>query len=447
MVLFSRLNLAIRGRCATGNASFQLLFCGFLIAWLVAPANLSAQTPQSTNRDGLGVEDQKLLRLLTHGRETTRLRGLEPYFVDPGFKYRRLGTLLEAIDVNAGRLDEDEAIDPSLARMLTIAGSTRNEQALGQLDGLLGHANDELMTWVAAVLGKNQARGSIQSIAKLANRPIYKDHYGFRRALVLALQRMEHPDATIELAKLRKELDGQLAADLDRFFANLSKEALEEATKRAGQQSAELGLDRFEALAEDADVDGSSGSELASSQIKFGESTYYGIPIVAKRVLFVLDHSGSMRQYQRGMTRLDHAKRELIQTIQSLPPDHEFAIMFYSVKNRWWRSELTVADEKSKEQAYRFIRKIGYGDKTNTHAALLGAMNCAPSLEAVYVLSDGRPTMGKVIDPAAILQEVLHQNGFRGLRFHTIGIDLDPTSRRFLQQLAMETGGEFRSIE
>lgn len=425
---------ALKHPCRSVTSMVVMLLA---VAWMVT----CSPTCWAQKDSGFKAEDTKLLRLLIHSRQRTRFRGLQT-FQNPQAKYQRLGTLMEAISKNVARLESDELPDITLTQMIALAASTRDPRVMANLERLLETENFGLLTWIVAVLGKNQSRGSIPAIAKLIERPEFQVSYGFRHSLVRSLRQMRDPDAIVALVRLREDLDGQLAADLDRYFSKLDDDERSAARGRLAELNAAPGLsDRL------AGIDESSGSDVGVPMTPFRGSSYYGIPIVAKRVLFVLDHSGSMKAYQRGMTRLDHAKRELVDTIASLPEDHEFAILFYSVKNRWWKSELTVADESSKQEAYRFVRKIGYGDKTNTHAALLGALDCDQSLEAVYVLSDGRPTMGREIQPAAILREVLHQNHFRGLRFHTIGIDLDPTARQFLQQLSAETNGEFRSIE
>ena len=83
---------------------------------------------------------------------------------------------------------------------------------------------------------------------------------------------------------------------------------------------------------------------------------YYGINIHAKRLMFIIDHSGSMEDYWGGMSRLARAKVELIKAIRELPEDSEFAIMFYESTVRIWRDELVYASEDNKLKAIDFIR-------------------------------------------------------------------------------------------
>jgi hypothetical protein len=65
-------------------------------------------------------------------------------------------------------------------------------------------------------------------------------------------------------------------------------------------------------------------------------------------------------------------------------------------------------------------------------------------LEAVFLLTDGKPTIGEIVSKPAIVADILHRNRFRHLNFNTIGIAVDGSTKSFLQQLAKESNGEFR---
>ncbi len=171
---------------------------------------------------------------------------------------------------------------------------------------------------------------------------------------------------------------------------------------------------------------------------------YYGIDIHAKRLMFIIDHSGSMKDYWGGMTRLERAKAELTRAIYELPGEAEFAIVFYHTSVRYWRNELVPATEENKREAVNFIRRLGYGDKTNTYGALRYSLDFDDQLEAVFLLTDGRPTIGEIVAKPAIVTDILHRNRFRHLNFNTIGIAVDGATKSFLQQLSKESNGEFR---
>jgi hypothetical protein len=62
-------------------------------------------------------------------------------------------------------------------------------------------------------------------------------------------------------------------------------------------------------------------------------------------------------------------------------------------------------------------------------------------LDTVYFLSDGRPSVGKIIEPLEILKEVRKHNEAFRMVIHTIAIG--DFTKDFLQRLAEENGGVF----
>ena len=64
-------------------------------------------------------------------------------------------------------------------------------------------------------------------------------------------------------------------------------------------------------------------------------------------------------------------------------------------------------------------------------------------LDTIYFLSDGRPSVGKLIDPTEILAEVRKQNELFRIVIHAIAIGDSGSYKGFLEQLAQENGGVF----
>ena len=97
--------------------------------------------------------------------------------------------------------------------------------------------------------------------------------------------------------------------------------------------------------------------------------------------------------------------------------------------------------------------------KTNTLKALLYGFGVKPDkppkpkvtgidkkalkrpLDTIYFLSDGRPSVGKLLEPDEILAEVRKHNEQYKLVIHAIAIG--DFQKGFLQQLAEENGGVF----
>jgi len=62
-------------------------------------------------------------------------------------------------------------------------------------------------------------------------------------------------------------------------------------------------------------------------------------------------------------------------------------------------------------------------------------------LDTVFFLSDGRPSVGKLVDTNEIRKEVRRHNEVFRIVIHTIAIG--EFQKEFLQQLAEENGGVF----
>ncbi len=178
--------------------------------------------------------------------------------------------------------------------------------------------------------------------------------------------------------------------------------------------------------------------------IKLGRNQYYGIDIHAKRLLFMLDQSGSMNEFAASGTRLMSAKHQLVDAINGLPEDAEFGILFFDEVVRPWREELVYATEENKQEAFQFIRKIQAGKSTNTYEALRRALEFDDQLETLFLLTDGKPTAGKIISPGGIISDILRRNQMRHLTINTIGIAVEGKTESFLRTLSEKTNGEFR---
>jgi hypothetical protein len=383
--------------------------------------------------------ESRLFRSLTARNDTTRMRALSPLSADPAAKRASLGDLVAAARRNAKETASDDVVRASTVALIYLIGSTDQVDAETLLVELLDASHTGIAMVSADALGKNKFYGAIEFLKKQIDRPEYATQYAFRFNLVRSLAQMEHPDAVDFLSQLRKNLDGQLRFQIDKLLGEVTISHFQGDQERFEKWQ---GAEKRESFFKEA-----AFVPESPNRMRLERQQYYGIDIHAKRLMFIIDHSGSMKKYWGPYTRLERAKGELVRAILELPEDTEFAIVFYSTTVRQWRDGLVMATEDNKREAIQFVRRLGFGDKTNTYGALRRALEFDYQLEAVFLLTDGRPTVGGIIKPPAIIADILHRNRFRHLNFNTIGIAVQGPTETFLRRLAEESNGEFREAD
>ncbi len=218
-------------------------------------------------------------------------------------------------------------------------------------------------------------------------------------------------------------------------------------------------------------------------------NTFVGIPTTSTNVLFIIDVSGSMDdlvvevekfQGYRDRKRFTIVQTELLNTLDGLTAETNFDIVAFATDLNVWKKRLVPANVVNREAAKAFVRGLkplggsesqdlaqaGLGGsanleagKTNTLKALLYAFGEDPDrpskaavtgfdksaikrpLDTVYFLSDGRPSVGKIVDTNEILKEVRKHNEIYRIVIHAIAIG--EFQKEFLQRLALENGGVF----
>lgn len=172
---------------------------------------------------------------------------------------------------------------------------------------------------------------------------------------------------------------------------------------------------------------------------------FFGLHIESKRVLFVLDVSGSMEMPfsapgadAPGLSRMQVAKREIAEALASLDADTRFnLISFSNGVDHWAHDGIQSAAPQAIEQVNEYVDRLGVGGGTNLYGALREAFG-DPEVDTIVLLSDGQPEGGEIDDPGLIRAEVAGWNEFRHLTIHTVAVG---ERLEILEWLAADSGG------
>lgn len=191
------------------------------------------------------------------------------------------------------------------------------------------------------------------------------------------------------------------------------------------------------------------------------ESDFYGIPIYSKRILFVIDKSGSMAMGQ-SPRRIDGVKTELMRLIHDFSEDIHFNMMFFSHNISYWKGKsLWPADKKIKINAAGYVKIVKPEGATFTDEAMKAAFRFIvekEQVETVFLLTDGAPFNRDYLPMEPIRQEIAGLNRFVKARIHTIGCFTgaaeqpnrgEPTRAdltNFLKGIAKDNDGMFKEL-
>ena len=178
-------------------------------------------------------------------------------------------------------------------------------------------------------------------------------------------------------------------------------------------------------------------------------------------------------------TRIEVAKKEIINTLYVLRPIVHFNVIWYESTPTPWRQELVPATWINKLDAIQTADKIAASGGTNIWDAVeLGfkmleaaqtksavnpvtldrKANYATStngVDTMFLMTDGKPNTGRINTTDDILAELKKVNRLRKVTVHTIcvgdvppgGATLDSVDPVFLKKIADQSSGEFVHIK
>ncbi len=198
---------------------------------------------------------------------------------------------------------------------------------------------------------------------------------------------------------------------------------------------------RLDAADQDAiDALGGSGDGLGGEGSLSGGgagASFFGIRAGGNRFAFIADVSGSMSRQQR----MERLQEELTQSLSSLPDYSQFYVVLFSsdkilppMQNGWNR-----ASQNTIQRYVRWINQYTPGGGTRPRSSFQEVFSLSPRPDVIFFMTDGEIVGFEADEVAAMNSKGSH------VTVHTIAFG-DPSSQELLQEIARESGGEYRFV-
>lgn len=342
-------------------------------------------------------------------------------------------TLTEEFKRYLKKQSNEEILSGLLGGMIAASDKTRQDDVIKLLDEYLASPRGNLVVPISLIddLGEQGGIDAVNSIILLTKAKPFGATFGYRRSVVQAMSRIREPTAIGFLIEMLPETQGLIQADIIQHLTRTTKQKFKDNDRDWTQwwkdNQAAFQVPPIAAAGEE--------------QVDINQTTYYGIPICAKRIVFVLDTSVSMRGVP-----MEAAKIALLKTVESLPEAVSFDIVMFDQTPAVWQPRLLPATQPVKQMAAQSVMARGMKIGTASHAALNAAFNLEP--EVIYFLSDGEPTDGQ---PAQIVESISERNRTRRITIHTIGVVTQRGGGAgltfFMKPLAENNFGSFRLVD
>jgi HEAT repeat protein len=220
-------------------------------------------------------------------------------------------------------------------------------------------------------------------------------------------------------------------------------------------------------------------AEALRGYAKPDKRKYHTIETLSKKMVFVIDISSSMRdkivipgdapdsvrEAYPDRVKMEIAKREMISLLTTLDHNVYFNIITFAGRVKPWEDTLVPGSQRN--SAIKFVSRLkpvepprgggrrgvkaggGIEQKTNTYGALMEAFGLADAAvpnwrarakaDTIFLVTDGVPTIGKIIEVPKLIRAITEMNKTRGVIIHVI--TFDKVSGRRLRKLAEDNGG------
>jgi HEAT repeat protein len=309
---------------------------------------------------------------------------------------------------------------------------------------LVAYATHEESSIRNAALKQLGAEGRLQHTDLLAQALGHGD-WSTRYAALLGLERLRTPAAIPLLIGRMGEEQGRMLHEFADALFRLTGQPFRTATGnwKAWWEREGAGFE----LIGTADLAKRSLEEEDRRLKQITNVKFFGIRIVSKRVIFIVDVSGSMNETMRARlagenantTRLAVAQRQLATCIDGLDRGALFNIItFSSDVSSWLDTGIGGSTGKTREEAKEWVARLGAMGATNLYDSIRFAFD-DPDVDTIFILSDGEPTAGAETDPHMIREHVGEWNENRGIVINTIACG---GNLQVLEWLAEDSGGQ-----
>ncbi len=307
---------------------------------------------------------------------------------------------------------------------------------------------------------------SFNPIKKKRSMPPLMGSILFHAAVILPMGFMtitsfEHPfDFSLSLSTEPAMADEVMISEIEidplADFENLDSKAVNEAAQAALAATSDLNADTAladlssDSLADAAVSDvssmfGAQGSGLAE-MVPSGEkltASFFGTKVDGRRILYVLDNSGGMQGGE-----LEALVDELLRSVESLRPEQEFYVIFYSdmlYPLFYPRAveRFVPANDRYKQRLKGWLDTVEFCMGNVVDEAMEAATMIRP--DVVYLLTDGD------LDSTRDQRRMGYLLDTRGRKFpiHTFGLGTGENSKPAdkLRQVAEANDGTFRAVK
>jgi hypothetical protein len=238
------------------------------------------------------------------------------------------------------------------------------------------------------------------------------------------LENAEHQlvEELSQVSAMESDLNSQVA------LAHLSSDSLSDA-----------------ALSDAAALFGSQGSGLSELVPQGGNLTasFFGTKVEGRRILYVLDNSGGMRD-----GGLEALVEELTRSVESLTEEQQFYVIFYSdmvypMFHPRPVERFVPANDRFKKRLSGWLDSVEFSVGNTVDEAIAAAGMIKP--DALYLLTDGDINTTR---DGRKLAALVDSRG-RDFPIHTFGIGMSEGTKAAinLQSVADANGGKFRIVE